>query len=134
MMTDKQLQALMSWAGCNAIAHVHGTNEFRHQEEDARNMLYAAFGFEVGEYGQPVVPQPPAICSNCGQPMGPGHVCTAGDITRQRLASAYAEHDAKFDAITKVLIRHDPGCPLLNADEIIFLWPELKAIMEPGNA
>lgn len=182
MMTDKQLQALMSWSVAAARAEIASESRYG-QPADAymkakklRAEMYGTFGFVEGPDGYPITPQhpntlPPAICSNCGQPMSANHVCTAGDIAnfhgeaickscgelfklgdkhkcygllatsdpeghRQAIAARWAIDNAKNVAIADLLLERkacNDSYPSKAAD-IMRLWLELKAIMEPGNA
>lgn len=131
MMTNRQLRALMEWVRAQARFEIaiesrygepepHGTNAVR-----AKRAMYEAFGFAEGEDDKPVVLSFTAKHTNTG--------LATSDPEGHRQAIADADYDAKHDAIHALLLRNDPAVPMLETEEIMRLWPELKAIMEPGR-
>lgn len=115
MMTDKQLRALMEWMW----AILRGSANLE------KRAMYEAFGFVEDADGWPTVPTHP-------QTLPPANLATS-DPEGHRQAIADADYDAKHAAIHALLLRNDPAVPMLETEEIMRLWPELKAIMEPNN-
>lgn len=123
-MTPEQLEALMRWTVNTVKAAKPDRMAFLAQNQFRREM-YAAFGFVEGDGEKPRVLQHQDT-------LPPANIATS-DPEGHRQAIADADYDAKYDAIRTLLAKNDPSTPLANAEEIMRLWPELKAIMEPGS-
>lgn len=133
MMTDKQLRALMEWMW----AILRGSANLE------KRAMYEAFGFVEDADGWPTVPThpqtlPPATIRardyDEAQDIATWGIPPAtSDPEGHQQAITDADYDAKHAAIHALLLRNDPAVPMLETEEIMRLWPELKAIMEPNN-
>ena len=146
MMTDRQLKTLMEWARAHTRFEIaiesrygetepHGTNAVQ-----AKRAMYDAFGFVEGADGWPVVPTHPQTLPPAKPEDGPayhplsepawakpGAVLATSDPEGHRQAMADADYDAKAEAIQRLI-----PVKWCAAEEIMRLWPDLKAIMEPN--
>lgn len=119
MITDKQLAALINYIRAEAQSHARYVPCPEHEVRDARRMLCEVFGFETHKNGYPVKPKP--------------HLATS-DPEGHRQAIADADYETKHALLWALVAHRWSGVPMTQrelAADIMRLWSELKAIMEP---
>jgi len=126
MVTYTQLICLINYIRAEAGGNAQYFPTPEHEIRGARREVSKAFGFEHNRSGYPN----PSVQHQDTLP--PVNLATS-DPEGHRQAIADADYDAKYDAIHALLAKNDPSLPLADAEEIMRLWPDLKAIMEPGS-
>lgn len=150
MMTNIQLNALISYIRAEAQSHARYIPCTEHEVRAARRGLCEAFGFEAHKNGYPKTPEPhpqtlpPARreCKCSPQDVHDYGPCdescfslATSDPEGHRQLLADLDHAAKHEAITALLAERK-ACNFTyhaKASDIMRLWSELKAIMEPGS-
>lgn len=118
-ISDKQLTALINYIRLEAQTYAQFVPAPNHEVKAARKNLCEAFGFTPDKRGYPETPVVPQ---------------TAGPTTEHQQAEAAADYDNKHEAVAELLNGNIDAFHIRAiAHDLMRLWPELKAIMEPAS-